>query len=68
MLGEVLRKARKKAGLTQEELAFKAGISREYGSMLEGDKKSPTVETLFRVCKALGVRPSSIIAKIECNS
>ena len=67
-MGEVLRKARKKAGLTQEELAFKAGISREYVSMLEGDKKSPTVETLFRVCKALGVRPSSIIAKIECNS
>ena len=65
MLGEEIRKARLKAKLTQEELAFQAGLSRNYISQLELDEKSPTVATLLRLCKALRVRPSNIIAKIE---
>jgi transcriptional regulator with XRE-family HTH domain len=65
VLGKELRKARINAGLTQEELAFKADVSRNYVSLLELDQKSPTVQTLLRVCKALGVRASSVIVKIE---
>lgn len=65
MLGRELRKARSAAGLTQEKLSAKAGISREYISMLEGDRKSPTVEMLFRICRALGCRPSHIIRRVE---
>lgn len=64
-IGEQLKKARSAAGLTQEELAFKADISRNYVSLLELDAKSPTVQVLLRICRALGVRASSIIAKIE---
>jgi hypothetical protein len=33
--------------------------------MLEHDKKSPTLDTLFRVCDALGVKASRIVAKVE---
>ncbi len=47
MLGDQLRKAREKAGLTQEKLAFASGIGRAYISQLEHDRKSPTIETLF---------------------
>lgn len=65
MLGKELRKARVAAGLTQEELAYKAEISRNYVSLLELDEKSPTVQTLLRLCKALDVKPSKIIARIE---
>lgn len=65
MLGEELRKARKKAGLTQEELAFAAGISRNYVSLLELGQKSPTVDTLLKICKAIDVSASKLIAKIE---
>jgi transcriptional regulator with XRE-family HTH domain len=64
-LGEELRKSRLKAGLTQEELAFRAGISRNYVSLLELGEKSPTVQILLRICTALGVRASKIIARIE---
>jgi transcriptional regulator with XRE-family HTH domain len=64
-LGKELRKARLAAGLTQEELAFKADISRNYVSLLELDEKSPTVQVLMRICKALGVKASAIIARIE---
>lgn len=65
MLGEELRKARMRAGLTQEELAFRADISRNYVSLLELGEKSPTVQVLLRICKALGVRASAVIARIE---
>ena len=50
-LGNELRKARLAAGLTQEELAFKADISRNYVSLLELGEKSPTVQVLLRICK-----------------
>lgn len=65
MLGEEIRKARLKAGLTQEELAFKAGVSRQYVSLLELNEKSPTVDLLFRVCRAMGASPGKIIARVE---
>lgn len=65
MLGAELRKARIAAGMTQEELAFKAEISRNYVSLLELGEKSPTVQLLLRICKALGVRASTIIARVE---
>ena len=65
VLGQQLRKARLKAGLTQEQLAFKAKISRNYVSLLELDEKSPTVHVLMRVCKAIGVKPSIMIQSIE---
>lgn len=65
MLGEHLRKARERAKLTQEQLAFKAGISRNYVSLLELDRKSPTVAVLLRVCRAVKIKASTILTKIE---
>lgn len=65
MLGDELRKAREEADLTQEQLSFAAGIDRSYISQLENDRKSPTVAILFRICDALGVSPSEIIARVE---
>jgi transcriptional regulator with XRE-family HTH domain len=65
MLGEEIRKARLSAELTQEELAFKAGISRQYVSLLELNEKSPTVDTLIRLCKAMGASAGKIVTGIE---
>jgi transcriptional regulator with XRE-family HTH domain len=65
VLGAELRKARLAAQLTQEELAFRAGVSRNYISLLELDEKSPTVQTLFRVAKALNIRASKLIQNVE---
>ena len=65
MLGEVLRNAREVAGLTQEKLAFEAELDRTYISQLERDLKSPTLETLFRICDALDVNASDLIAAVE---
>jgi transcriptional regulator with XRE-family HTH domain len=65
MLGEEIRRARRKAGLTQEQLAFRAKVSRQYVSLLELNEKSPTVDVLIRLCKAMGASAGNMIRKIE---
>lgn len=65
MLGNKLREARLRAGLTQEELAYEADVDRTYISMLENDRKSPTVEMLFRICQPLGTTASQLLASVE---
>ena len=65
MLGDQIRKARLDAGLTQEELAFRAKISRQYVSLLELGEKSPTVSTLEKIARALGVKASALLAASE---
>lgn len=54
-LGEVLRHARLKAGLTQVELADKAGISQPYYNLIENNKSRPpsfyVVEKLAQILK-----------------
>ena len=65
MLGDELRNARLKADLTQEELAFRAKLDRTYISQLEHDKKSPTIDVLFRICDALSVSASALMGRVE---
>jgi transcriptional regulator with XRE-family HTH domain len=65
VIGEERRKARTKAGLSQEELGFRAKLSRNYISLVELDQNSPTVTTLHRICSALGVKMSHVIAQAE---
>jgi transcriptional regulator with XRE-family HTH domain len=65
MMGQELRKARQRAGLTQERLSFLAGLSRPYISELERDRKSPTVDTLFLICDALQVSAADIVRRVD---
>ena len=65
MIGDELRKARKEAGLSQEDLASQAGLHRTYISLLERGLRSPTVDVLLRLCAAMGVSASKIIARLE---
>jgi transcriptional regulator with XRE-family HTH domain len=64
-LGPILKRYRESAGLTQEQLAHEAGLNRIYISMLERNIHSPTLFTLFDICKALKVRASRLIADME---
>jgi len=54
-LGLVLQAARKKAGMSQEELATKIGVSQSRMSAMELDPGSISVEQLFLLCGALGL-------------
>jgi len=65
VFGAVLRKYRLLAELTQEQLAFEAGIERSYVSMLERGRNQPTLTMLFAIAKALNCSPSALIAEVE---
>lgn len=54
-LGENLRKVREQRGLSQEELAFKAGVHRTYVGGVERGEYNVTVLTLHRFVHALGI-------------
>ncbi len=65
MLGKELKQVREASGMSQESLAFEAGVHRTYVSLLERDKKSPTLNVLFRICKALEISAAELIARVE---
>jgi transcriptional regulator with XRE-family HTH domain len=60
-LGAVVQTHRKKAGLSQEELAFRAGLHRTFISQLERGLKSPSLRTLVAVSEVLGISPDQLI-------
>ena len=53
---EAMLKARLEAGLTQAEVAERAGTTQSAIARLEGGSVSPTVETLRKYAKAVGKR------------
>jgi len=63
--GKVLREIRNEHSLSQEELGFESGYHRTYISLLERGKKSPSLNTVFQLAAALGVRPSEILRRTE---
>ena len=55
-IAERIRESRKQAGMTLEELALKAGVSKTYLWELEHDKsgeKKPSAEVLLKIAGAL---------------
>jgi hypothetical protein len=52
--GSLLRKARKAAGLTQAELARRAGVTQSVVSAYEAGRREPAVSTLSRLVDATG--------------
>lgn len=62
---KVLRRRRTDAGLSQEELAHRAGKSIRYISLLESRKHHPSLATIQKICVGLGVSMTDFIAEIE---
>jgi transcriptional regulator with XRE-family HTH domain len=56
VVGEAVRVRRKKAGLSQEQLAEKADLTRNYIGDIERAEKKITLETLAKLAKALKCR------------
>lgn len=55
-----LRKARE---LSQADLADKSGIDRKTVNRIENNWFSPSMDTFFRICGALGVKPVDVMKK-----
>lgn len=63
--GIVLRQLRTSAGLSQEDLALDADVERNYISLIELGKNSPTINVIFKLSKALNIPPSNMIKLLE---
>lgn len=60
--GAVLRRLRRAAKLSQEELASRVGVDFTYVSKLENDRaRPPAEETVLRFCAALNSNPDELI-------
>lgn len=53
-LGDRIRSVRQECGLSQEELAFKAGLDRTYVGSVERGERNISVLNLERIMRALG--------------
>jgi transcriptional regulator with XRE-family HTH domain len=57
-----LKSERLRRKLSQESLAAKAGLSVSYISMLERGQRTPPLDTLESLAKALAVAPTSLLS------
>lgn len=59
-VAERLKQFRMNAGMTQQEVADYAGIDRKTVNRIENNHFSPNLDTMFRICVALAVKPASL--------
>ncbi|CAH1748285.1 HTH cro/C1-type domain-containing protein [Thauera humireducens] len=59
--GKVLRRVRREAGLTQEQLGFEADLRRTYVSLLELGQQQPSLTTILKLAAALQRRPGELL-------
>lgn len=60
-IGRNIQKIRKKAGVTQEELADKVGVHVSYISRIERGVVNSSIEVIESIAKALKVKSSEIL-------
>lgn len=63
IVGTNVRRARNKAGLTQEQLALEAKIDLTYVGGIERGKRNPSVLVLTRIAEALAIDPSDLLKR-----
>lgn len=62
VFGEAVRSARVAAGLTQENLANKAGIDRSYIGGVERGERNPTLVVVKKIARGLGLTLGELFA------
>ena len=60
-----VRQLRTSAGITQEELAFKAGIDRTYASQIERAVANPSLGIICQIADALNCKPEELLFKSQ---
>ena len=64
VIGQNIRRIRTQAGLSQEELAYRAKLHRTYISSIERGERNVSVENIFAIAEALKVRPGDLLDPI----
>lgn len=63
--GKTLKSLRIEKGFTQEKLAELSNLDVTFISKMENGKLQPSLTTIFSISKALGVKASYLIERIE---
>lgn len=53
--------------MSQMDLALEAGISQGYLAMVESHQKIPTITTIFKIAKALGIEPATLFESTDVD-
>jgi transcriptional regulator with XRE-family HTH domain len=56
-----MKQERRRKRLSQTQLGRRAGVSTSYVSMLERNQRTPPLDTLEKIAKALQVRPVQLL-------
>lgn len=64
-VGKTVAFFRQEKGVSQEVLSGLADICRSHMSAIERGERKPTLETLYKICKALDIKMSTFMLKLE---
>jgi transcriptional regulator with XRE-family HTH domain len=63
--GENLRRARRRVGISQEELGMRSSLHRTEIGLLERGARVPRIDTLIKVAAALSISPGDLLVGID---
>jgi transcriptional regulator with XRE-family HTH domain len=63
--GNNLRSRRKRAGISQESLGYRASLHRTEVGLLERGARVPRIDTLIKLASALSIPPEELLCGIE---
>ncbi|MBO7500157.1 MAG: helix-turn-helix domain-containing protein [Fibrobacterales bacterium] len=64
-IGTAIRAMRAELGLSQEKLAFDAGVGRRYLSDVENGKRNVSLETVEKLAERFGITASEFVRRVE---
>ena len=59
-LGSIIKNAQQKAGITNETLAYKVGVSERYIYRIQNEGKKPSFDVLYKIIRELSISPDLI--------
>lgn len=63
--GQALRSLRTRRKWSQTDLALRADVDRNYISLIELGRNSPSIRMVYRLCDALDVMPSELLRDVD---
>ena len=64
-VARILRQERERRGISMTVLGERSGLSQQMVSYVERDMRNPSLDTLLRMCDALGIELDDVIRRAK---